>query len=442
MFGTLKPKGCGLDDETRQAHRRLYCGLCQGLGEGYGQLSRALVSFDAVFLAVLVEGLSDEAAPASSCRCPMLPVVFRPTASPDSPAMQFASAMSLLLADQYLADKALDDSALAGWLRPLGQGTVSQARETLDALGVDLRALEGFEHRQKAAERLGATHPEDAAAPTAAALARIFGAAAALPGVDPATGPALSALGDAVGRIIYYVDALEDLEKDALSGSFNPCLDADGEIAPARVQQASQLLQAALDGAQAHIGALPWRRHRALVEDIVLRRQGAAAAAATEAAQRAADAVARRRALSPGRRLVWSVATALISLLLWMESSSVAFAGSLDLLRRIQENAGDTGEPAPPPPPPPSGGGGASSPCEDFFACLRCCFDGPSECRAGFSQCQRFCDSCGDFCAQCQNCDEPCRGCGQICKVCEVCQGCQDCGHACQNCGQACQNCN
>lgn len=429
MFGTLKPKGCGLDDETRQAHRRLYCGLCQSLGEGYGQLSRALVSFDAVFLAVLVEGLSAEAAAPSSCRCPLVPVVFRPTASPDSPAMQLASAMSLLLADQYLADKALDDSALAGWLRPLGQGTVAQARQILDALGVDLRALEGFEHHQKATEQRGVTRPEDAAAPTAAALSRIFSAASVLPGVAPGVAPALAALGDAVGRIIYFVDALEDLEKDALSGSFNPCLDLDGEIEPARVQQTSRLLRDALGDAKAQIAALPWQRHRELVEDIVLRRQGAAAAAAIEAAQGAADAVARRRDYSLGRRLVWSVATMLISVLLWLESSSVAFAGSLELLRRIQE---DTGEPPPPPPSGGGGGGGGGQMCADSLECLRCCFDGPRVCREQQSQCRTacdgcggFCDGCSGFCANCHNCDKPCRGCGDVCHACGgVCQNC------------------
>jgi hypothetical protein len=428
MFGTLKPQGCGLTDGQRHDHRRLYCGLCQSLGEGYGQLSRALVSFDAVFLAVLVEGLSAQPAADDACRCPLMPVVFRPTASPDSPAMRFAAAMSLLLADQHLADKALDDSALAGWLRPLGQRPVAAAQETLAQLGLDLSTLDRFEHRQKSTEQRGTTPPAAAAAPTAEALSVIFAAIAALPGVT-APASALAALGCAVGRVIYFVDALEDLESDAVSGSFNPGLDTSGDIDPARVRDCDTQLKAALDEADAIVVAFPWQRHRPLVED-VFRRQRAAASAASAAAATAAEAVAWRRSMSPARRVVWAVATALISALLWLESSSVAFAGSLDVLRRIQDGAGDTGTPPPPPPPPaPDGGGGGGGGCEDFFGCLTCCLDGPSKCEESIGNCGRGCSQCGDACNSCKNCGRGCDSCGQ---------GCQECGGCCQ----ACQNCN
>ena len=434
MFGTLRPQGCQLSDTERQAHRRLYCGLCQGLGEGYGTITRALVSFDAVFLAVLAEGLSDAPAADSSCRCPLVPVVFRPTAAPDSPPMRFAAAVSLLLADQWVADKALDDSALAAWVRPLGTGSVARARHALAGLGIDLGTLDGFEHHQKDTERRGATTPAAAAAPTAEALRLVFSQIAALPGVTAdADADALGALGAAIGEIIYTIDALEDLEQDALGGAFNPCLDADGHIDAHRVAMTAALLQDALDRAAAQVAALPLQRHRALVEDIALRRQEAAARQATEAAERAAAAVARRRAMSPARRAAWAVATVVLSFLFWLESSSVAFAGSLDFLRRIQE---DTGEPPPPPPGSGGGGGGSGNICADLLDCFRCCVESPKRCGDGITDCQVPCSKCGQFCEGCQNCPRTCDNCGKAC------QGGGDCCRGCSDCGQACQNCN
>ena len=104
MFGTLKPHACSLDQTNQKQHMRYYCGLCQSLGTHFGQPYRALVSYDAVFLAILVDALIDEPAPASQCRCPIMPIAIRDTVSPESTAMRFASAIQVLLADQKLAD--------------------------------------------------------------------------------------------------------------------------------------------------------------------------------------------------------------------------------------------------------------------------------------------------------------------------------------------------
>ena len=86
MFGTLKPHACGMGCAERHTYDRFYCGLCKSLGDGFGTPSRALVSYDAVFLALVADGLVAEGAAPDRCRCPLLPVTFRPTVRPDSPA--------------------------------------------------------------------------------------------------------------------------------------------------------------------------------------------------------------------------------------------------------------------------------------------------------------------------------------------------------------------
>jgi hypothetical protein len=278
LFGTLKPQRCRLPLVERRAHERLYCGLCQSLGEHYGTALRGLLSHDAVFLALLAEGLQRDPAPHDRCRCPLMPVVHRPTLSPESAPMRYAAAYQLLLADQLLADRQAEGKRLFGAARSLLSGPVARARNQLAALGLDPSPLAGFESRQLACERVAPADVTDAARPTAEALAFVLDHAADLPGADPdATLPGaraeLGALGSALGEIIYLQDALEDLRKDSLSVAFNPCLwpGPDGRPAPdaPRVERACRALASALARARRSLDALPLRRHRALLDSIV-----------------------------------------------------------------------------------------------------------------------------------------------------------------------------
>src|SRR4051794_7783463 len=170
MFGTLKPHTCRMGCSPRQEYASFYCGLCKSLGDHFGQLTRAMLNYDAVFLALVADGLVEEGAGPDRCRCPILPVTFRPTVRPDSPAMRYAAAMQILLSDQWLADRALDGRRVARAARPLLSAKVVRAREILADLGVSLADLDGFEERQKRVEVIGETGPRDAAEPTAAAL--------------------------------------------------------------------------------------------------------------------------------------------------------------------------------------------------------------------------------------------------------------------------------
>src|SRR5690606_18132506 len=130
---------------------------CQGIGAQFGLGYRGLLSHDAVFLGLLVDGLQVEAAPPDRTRCPVVPVVHRATVSPSSVAMRYSAAVQLLLADQYVADRAIDGGTLARCARPLLAKPAERARAMLAELGSDLAELIGIEARQAAAEIPGKT---------------------------------------------------------------------------------------------------------------------------------------------------------------------------------------------------------------------------------------------------------------------------------------------
>jgi len=379
MFGTVRPRPCSLPDVERQRYRRLYCGTCKGLGSHFGTHTRPILSYDAVLLAAVVDGLTDEPAEDASCRCPLNPLAFRPTLDHDSTPMRMAASVQLALADEWLADHAADGTALWNTLRlALPRGSVDLELRTL---GVDA-PLQGLSERQNRVERPGVTTPAEAAEPTAVVLEHLFGG---LVDLEDVASPLvverrrLRRMGRALGTCIYLLDALEDLQRDARNGTFNPCLRADhGNYLPCsdRVRETEALLLAASEQLGADVAALPWRRNRALLEHAIgdalpSRIAGAVAAARSASSAPAVNALVHQRRL-PVLQRWWMSATAALAAM-WRIVSNTDPSGHK---KRRGNNTPDC------------------SACDCSGCCDPCCrSDGPDGCD-GCDVCSG-CDGCG-----------------------------------------------
>jgi Family of unknown function (DUF5685) len=479
VFGTLKPHACGLGCSQRHEYATFYCGLCKGLGDGFGQLTRAFLTYDAVFLALVADGLVAEGAAPDRCRCPLLPVTFRPTVRPDSPAVRYAAAMQMLLSDQWLADRAADGGRAARAARPLIGAKVETARAMLGELGISLADLEGFEERQQQAEALTAETPgpRSAAEPTAAALAIVFDRMALLPGVPDegrteAARAALGAFGRRLGSVIYLIDALDDLEKDHRGGAFNPCLlagrrGAAKRVSWPRVEMAWGMLHDDLAALGELLPGLPLRRHRELVHSVVaveMPRLARAAAKRAHAYARDEDARLRaaRRAVGTPRRALAAAATLFVLLWVWLSSipalargqkrgQGPRASGAPPASASAIPTAGTPPEkwepklPAPPagnaaPPANGSKGAGAdpTTPAADADGGAP---PGPvapvdgGGCSKSFSDC---CEGCGKPFKGCLDCCNGCKGgdCSACTKPCSTCGSCSNCGNACNCCNR------
>lgn len=488
MWGTLRPKTCRMPESEKSDYQHLYCGLCKGLGDGYGQASRALVSHDAVFVGLLVEALSGDASDRGKCRCPMLPVVHRPILTPSSVPIRFASAVQILLGDQWLADKAHEGKRGAALLRRLASGQVDRANAVLGDLGVSFEPVRNFDGAQLAAERLGSGDIEDASRPTEQALAFVFETIASLPGVtadSEADRARLRSLGSAVGRLIYLTDALDDLEKDYLGRDFNPlfsvelgALDArlrrDVVIDPKRVERAAALVRDAVDALANDIAALPLVRHRALVESVLtgelprLARRALTKARNAAASQRRTQLM-RLRTAGVARRAVHAVGVLAAFLFAWLLGQRQAFAQkpkakakalpSASVSASASASASAAASNLPPMEIPAvkdrrgTGGGGAgtdddatststgsggsgpsgSSPCpSSSCGCGDACNELCGKCGGA---CKSCCDNCGSSCNCCNSCGDGCKGCCDGCKGCDgCCNGCNGC-----NCSGCCR---
>ena len=230
MFGLMRSRSCRLEPEERRRRRLHYCGTCKTLGSRYGQASRLLLDHDAVFAAELLTALAAEhgldqwGAAYHARNCMRLPV-----RGEAPPALGYASAMTVVLAEGKLRDR-IEDEGRARWrvLRLLFSRGFRRAAADLAGYGFPLDELWRAVRSQKALEaRIAAAPARDpdadlaaAAAPTARATALAFSHGARVVG-RPEAAEALAAIGRAFGELVYLLDALEDYDRDGRTGEFN-----------------------------------------------------------------------------------------------------------------------------------------------------------------------------------------------------------------------------
>ena len=509
MFGTLRLHRCTVCDNRREEYQRAYCGLCRGLGLRVGALGRATLSVDALLVALVADGLSSRPAPLEDTRCPLFPLRSRPAWAAEAPPVRLAGAIQVLLADQWLADRAADGGAVAAAARRTAQGQVHVARTELAALGLGLEELEGFEDRQASAEARAGDDLDAAAEPTVRALRAVFQAVADLPGVDergatPTSRAALGELGAALGRVIYAVDALEDLERDRRRGQFNPLLSSAsrGRCRPSerKIDQAITLVEADLEAIERLLKGLPFVRRRRLLRNVLCDELPRRSQRAITAARDALERDRRRQQVASSSwtlRPAVAAAVAFLAVATFVRSAAAA-VGRLPgvsflvaLFRRLTAPftsleqgrgggevpapgsgaAGSAGEGATPGAgaqtpgagaqtpgagaQTPGAGGGEGSGSGSSWVDDLCCFREIGEmivdlfrgigqairdCGSGWSGCGEVCASCGQSCTACGE------SCGSSCSDCGgCCDGCSDCGgccDGCSDCGNCCDGCN
>lgn len=217
MFGYIRPHVDELRVRDDAHYRAAYCGLCRTLGKRYGVHCRFLVNYDITFLYLLLAA-QEEAQPCKACFCPANPFRRKKCAAV-TPAMEYAADVCVLLCALSLDDMRRDDAgirciaaATAFWML---RGALRKAEGRHPTLAVmakkQLSALHTLEEQ-------GCDSMDRAADAFAALLSHC--ADDVLPGEKRPVQQLLYH----VGRFIYLTDALDDLPKDAKSGSYNPLL--------------------------------------------------------------------------------------------------------------------------------------------------------------------------------------------------------------------------
>ena len=241
VFGYVTPDKGEMKVREYECYRAVYCGLCMQLKADYGFVSRMLLNYDLVTVALLADGISGEKGAPCMKRCMASPLRRR-CMHAGTGGLRLAAASLVLLSWYKLADD-LEDEPLArrfasGALRLLlfrAHKKAAAAQPELDRLLAEQTAC------QQKLERAGCANPDEAAEPTGRMTAAILEKCAA----RPEDAHILGRMGLFLGKILYWLDAAEDFDKDREKGRYNVFLRMGLDRAAAIEQAALQCRLAA-----------------------------------------------------------------------------------------------------------------------------------------------------------------------------------------------------
>lgn len=212
MFGYCIAAQAQLSPAEQARYRACYCGLCRAIGARSGQVSRCCLTYDMVFLALLLGSLYEPPEAEQAGPCPLHP--FQRRDSLGSAAVDYAADLNVILAyynclDDWADERRPDRGGEALLLRaPARRAAARQPRQAA-AIRTGLAALQEVERRRDPS-------PDPGANAFGALMGELFVWKA------DRWEPELRTLGEGLGRFIYLLDGVRDRERDQRRGQYNP----------------------------------------------------------------------------------------------------------------------------------------------------------------------------------------------------------------------------
>ncbi len=271
MFGYVKVYQPELKMGEFEKYRGIYCSLCKTLGKRYGFAAQMTLSYDMTFLVVLHMALTEECAGFKKSRCPYNPLKKR-TCCNHNATLDFCADVAMLLAYHKTEDTIADDRLLkrvaAKMILPIMRRNRRRAAQRLPQLD---RLIEREILHQHELEQKGTVSVDLAAEPTAQILSALCSEASN----DVKQKRVLSRFGYCLGRVIYLMDAADDLEDDLKNGSYNPiALSAGVDVADKQKmrlarESAEWMLNASLAECKAAYELLSIRRFDGILRNVL-----------------------------------------------------------------------------------------------------------------------------------------------------------------------------
>ena len=245
MFGYIVTDREQLSKEEQAKYRSYYCGLCRRLGERYGKRGQAALNFDMTFLYLLLSSLYEPEEQIQSHRCAIHPLKKQPRTL--SHIADYCADMTVLLAYYNALDDWNDDGnrlkrAFANRLEPAAMQVAERYPRQSRAVTENMERINVLERQKEI--KLDAV---------ANCLGALMGELFVMQ--EDIWASKLRALGENLGKFIYFMDAWEDAEKDAKHKNYNPLLQLKGD--PEYERRCKDILTMFLGDAAASFEALP-----------------------------------------------------------------------------------------------------------------------------------------------------------------------------------------
>ncbi|HNY00622.1 MAG TPA: DUF5685 family protein [Oscillospiraceae bacterium] len=212
MFGYVIANPQGLDEQRFARYKSFYCGLCRTLKARYSGWMRLTLTYDMTFLALLENALYEPEETSGMERCAVHPV--KTHAWIHGEFTDYAADLSVLLTYLKCMDDWDDDcdpirKAEASVLRPAYEAVCLRYPRQSGVIRDCMAAISGIERRRD-------PNPDAAANCFGILMGELFVCR------EDRWSDTLRAMGAALGRFIYLMDAVVDQEKDQKRFRYNP----------------------------------------------------------------------------------------------------------------------------------------------------------------------------------------------------------------------------
>ena len=273
MFGYIRPSIGELRVSEYETYRAVYCSICHALKEHFGLLSTLSLNYDFTFAALLGLALRDDFPGYESFTCAAHPLRKRQRLKNEHNTLPYISGCVVSMVHAKVADNIADAKGVKSAAYRLTLPLTARAGKKADSLFPVLTGVCRDMNRQQAEVEADPTTGLDAAAePSAHALSQMMMALSE----QELEKRILGRFGYLLGRWIYFIDALDDLEDDCKEGGFNPFLrkfQVSGDLSEQKKQEIHQYGKELLNITAAEMAAayelLELKRFKGILDNIV-----------------------------------------------------------------------------------------------------------------------------------------------------------------------------
>lgn len=259
MFGYLAASPQLLSEEELLRYKSAYCGLCRTLKERHGQLSRITLNYDMVFLILLLNSLYEPVEENGEENCVVHP--FEKRTWWKSEYTEYAADMNIALSYLKLQDDWRDDRKVSAFA---AAGVLKKTYEEIKlSYPRQCAAMEQCIADLSKIENSGEEDPDGASLTFGRLMGEIFIYR------DDRWKNLLYNSGCGLGRFVYLLDAVMDLDDDVRSGNYNPLKKYHELDSAEQERQFRDILSLFLGDAVSPFSALPLVSDASLLNNIL-----------------------------------------------------------------------------------------------------------------------------------------------------------------------------
>ncbi len=222
MFGYIYPFKPDLKIRYYNKFKSYYCSLCHAIKNNYGNIPRMTLNFDTTFMAIFLDSLTNNNPIVETKRCMVHPVE-KKFIMKNLPSINYASHITIILTHNKILDDINDENNLFNKIiLPFSNKYIQKLPKNLiplkDKIELELENLKSLEKSKEIFSIDEYSHPFSNLTKI------IFEEYGKIINLEKDKMECIKSLGYNLGKWIYILDGVNDIEKDFKNNSFNPIL--------------------------------------------------------------------------------------------------------------------------------------------------------------------------------------------------------------------------